>query len=125
MWEYTDTVKEHFLNPRNAGKIDDADGVGEVGSLACGDAGLAVYAVNVDSKRLSQRVARFLEAYEDVPCLLDDPEQADGDITRAVGVRATPTVLLLDAEGTVAYAESGSVDLEVLEQRIRTVVGGK
>jgi thiol-disulfide isomerase/thioredoxin len=90
-----------------------------------GDAGLAVYAVNVDSKRLSQRVARFLEAYEDVPCLLDDPEQADGDITRAVGVRATPTVLLLDAEGTVAYAESGSVDLEVLEQRIRTVVGGK
>ena len=38
MWEYTDLVKEHFLNPRNVGEVDDASGTGDVGSLACGDA---------------------------------------------------------------------------------------
>jgi NifU-like protein len=38
MWEYTDKVKDHFLNPRNVGEIENPDGVAEVGSLACGDA---------------------------------------------------------------------------------------
>jgi NifU-like protein len=38
MWDYTDKVMEYFTHPHNVGYIDDADGMGEVGSLACGDA---------------------------------------------------------------------------------------
>ncbi len=38
MWEYTDKVQEHFLHPHNVGEIENPSGLGDVGSLACGDA---------------------------------------------------------------------------------------
>ena len=38
MWEYTDKVQQHFLNPHNVGELEKPSGTGDVGSLACGDA---------------------------------------------------------------------------------------
>ena len=59
MWEYTDKVKEHFLNPRNVGVINDADGIGEVGSLACGDALTLFLKLDEDEKILDAKFQTF------------------------------------------------------------------
>ena len=50
MWDYTDRVMDHFRNPRNVGTIKDPDGVGEVGSLACGDALKLTFKLDKDAR---------------------------------------------------------------------------
>jgi NifU-like protein len=37
-WEYNENVREMYRNPKNVGEIEDANAVGEVGSIVCGDA---------------------------------------------------------------------------------------
>ncbi|MBW1893876.1 MAG: Fe-S cluster assembly protein NifU [Deltaproteobacteria bacterium] len=50
MWEYTEKVKDHFINPRNVGVVENPDGIGEVGSLACGDALKLTFKLDDDKK---------------------------------------------------------------------------
>ncbi len=52
MWEYSEKLKDHFFNPRNVGYIDDPDGVGEVGSIACGDALKLFLKIDPESKKI-------------------------------------------------------------------------
>ena len=50
MWDYTDKVKDHFLHPRNVGVVENPDGEGEVGSLACGDALKLTFKLDADQR---------------------------------------------------------------------------
>ena len=48
---YSPKVMDHFMNPRNLGKLDQADGVGEVGNAKCGDI-MKIY-IKVDDQVIS------------------------------------------------------------------------
>jgi len=48
---YSEKVMEHFMQPRNVGEIEDADGVGEVGNPVCGD--MMTFYIKVNDNRLA------------------------------------------------------------------------
>jgi len=59
MWDYTGKVMDHFRNPRNVGVIANPDGVGEVGSLACGDALKLMFKLDQDGRIAEAKFQTF------------------------------------------------------------------
>jgi NifU-like protein len=59
MWVYTDKVRDLFNNPKNVGEVEDADGVGEVGSLSCGDALKLTFKLDEEGRILEAKFQTF------------------------------------------------------------------
>ncbi len=59
MWDYTEKVKDHFMHPRNVGEIENPDGKGEVGSLACGDALTLTFKLDDEGKIADAKFKTF------------------------------------------------------------------
>src|SRR5512147_1321086 len=55
---YNETVMDHFQNPRNAGEIADADGIGQVGNPACGDV-MRLYIKVADNRLVDVKFKTF------------------------------------------------------------------
>lgn len=98
-WLYSDTVKDHFFHPRNI-LIDDAsyvsDGVGVVGSPACGDMMVVWIKVDSESKRITECVWRTFGCASAIAStsMMSVMATEDGGMTLTNAKRLMPEAIL-------------------------------
>lgn len=98
-WLYNDVVKDHFLSPRNL-LIDDmtyeSDGIGIVGSPACGDMMVVWIKVDSETKRISECVWRTFGCASAIAStsMMSVMATENGGITLKEGKHLTPEAIL-------------------------------
>jgi nitrogen fixation NifU-like protein len=98
-WLYNETVKDHFLNPRNILINDEtyeSDGVGIVGSPACGDMMVVWIKVDKDSERITECVWRTFGCASAIAStsMMSVMATEDGGMTLRDAKRLSPETIL-------------------------------
>ena len=117
MWDYSEKVLDHFHHPRNVGTIENPDGVGEVGALACGDALKLMFKLDKDGRiadvkfqtfGCASAIANYRTGDTTVRELKDDPlvctcfNVHESEIVEAVRINKLTTV-----EQVTNYTKAG------------------
>ncbi|MEK7613158.1 MAG: iron-sulfur cluster assembly scaffold protein [Patescibacteria group bacterium] len=98
-WLYSETVRDHFFNPRNL-LIDDstyeADGLGIVGSPACGDMMAVWIKVHKETKRIAECKWRTFGCASAIAStsMMSVMATEDGGLTLAQAKRLTPEAII-------------------------------
>lgn len=98
-WVYSDTVRDHFLNPRNLLVNDaeyEADGIGIVGSPACGDMMVVWIRVDAKSKRITECKWRTFGCASAIAStsMMSEMATENGGMTLARAKRLTPEAII-------------------------------